>query len=194
MRTTPYIVILIVSIAFNSCDKPKPEVIPVSAPKVVPEITPMPIPESSATPSPIPGPIQSWFAPKEVFYVIKSFKITTEDEIVGFSRGRRITFAEARARAEEMEEQHQENVRTRRIRNIRNRIRQLDAGIATASQSLFDAYRAKSKGENIYEVYGNKVDAGTISSSGNQFELEQSINVWKQQKAALQKELRKNAS
>lgn len=194
MRISPCIVTLIVCIAHSSCDKPRLEFIPVSGKKSVPEvvleITPMPSPESTGTPFQRPETIQSQIAPRKGFGVIKSFGVTTEGGIVDFSKGKQVAFKEARAIAQEMARQNQENINVRRIESIRKRIHQLDAGIAAASQFLEEADRAKSRDETNSDPDGNKVDAGTILASGNEFELEQSINVWKQQKAALQEELR----
>ena len=92
MKTTPYIVTFFVSIALISCNKPKPNVVP------GPAATPQPTPEIAPTlePSPIPSPTpeptpQARLAPEGTFYVIKSFKVTTEDGIIGFPKGKKVT-------------------------------------------------------------------------------------------------------
>ena len=95
----------------------------------------------------------------------------------------------AHAKASALERQRQENVKVARTAKIRRQIQQLDINIASASQSLNEVSRAKARGGNIYDQYGNKIGTRVSSASGNAFQLKQSIKAWQQQKEALQKEL-----
>lgn len=227
-----------------SCDKPEPEVRPLPTPEPTPTATPTPVPQPDITPQATPEPPpQARLAPEGVFYVIKSFSVTTDSEIYGFRKGTKVSlvrevgsdyivtngqvegiapresfsndldlvekivqdhhetqtaaaaarsksFLESQAKAEENEKQRQENVRLARIEKLQNQLKQLDAKIAAASQSLQEVYQAKARGGYVYDADGRKVGARASSASGSKFQLEQSIAEWKRQREAIQNELK----
>lgn len=92
MKTAPYIVTFIASVVLVSCSKPKPVVVPgpvatpQSTPGMSPRAKPIPIPSPSAEPR-----SQTRLAPEGILYVTESFKVTTENGIIGFPKGKKVT-------------------------------------------------------------------------------------------------------
>jgi len=97
---------------------------------------------------------------------------------------------EVKMKTEKAEKERQENVNAAKLNRIQSQIQQLDANISAASEELHKVYQAKARGGNIYNSYGDKIGVRATSASGDYHQLENNISLWKQQKAALQQQIK----